>query len=395
MPLTLETVFNFESGTFGECGNAKNSPLIVTTPSPPYRHEIRTAVFKDAKDGPFITSKSFAEGLNDYAIGLYVRFTNINPSTFGFAVIQSTAGDIHLGLSVNDGKLEVRDADFNVVATSAVEVFRVDTYHLVELLFTFGDPGDVIVHVDLNEAVTATGEKFDSGAGTALELYVGGQGGPPVSGTWVYCPGGYIFSGASSVAEFVSATHQGFGCLTYRHDEDSAVPDVGDNLDNGTWADTVDFNDATYGEYTTVGDAGVVTTDYGGGSEVPGPYQDSRIGPNDEIVGASWLVRRGTNTFIFRYGKTRYDEPDVDKTTGVNLGSKGVITSHLIVSEAAADVPTTDEHFQHGCESVAPGGFPPSLKMYGCLCSLFLKVGARGVTLGGGYGSRGKDVLVG
>lgn len=392
MALTLRVYANYESGTFGAFATTKNSPTIVTNPPPTYRYETYTAACLADINAKSFTTHSFPMADNKYVIGFPVRFSNVGATTSVFASIQSTPTDFHLALARNAGKLEIRDADLNVVATSAVAVFRDNTDHLVEVLFTFGDPGDVVVHVGGVEAVTASGEKFDSGTGTVLELHLTGQGGPPPSATGTYFPGGpYVYSGGSSVADFVGS----YGSLTYRHDEASAEPDIGDPFDNGTWEDAVDFNDATYGEYTTVGDEGVVTTDYGGGSAIPGPYGDDRIGPNDEILGASWLVRRGTNTFILHYGKTPYDEPNTDYTSEINLGSVGVITSHLIVSEAAGDVPTVDEYFQHGCESVAPGGFPPSIKQYGCLCSLFLKVGARGITLGGGYGSRGKDILVG
>jgi len=212
----------------------------------------------------------------------------------------------------------------------------------------------------------------------------------------VHIAGIYIYSGASSVADFIGP----FGSLTYRHDEGKATPDIGDDLDSGTWANAAEipFNDANYGEYTTAGDEGVVTTDYGGAAATPGPYEDGRIGQNDEILGASWLVRRSTATFIFHYGKTPNDETGVDNTSETNLGSKAFTTNHLIVSEAAGDVPTTDEYFQYGFEAAIPGGFPPTWKMYDCLCSLLIKIAspaARGVTLGSGYASRDREILIG
>lgn len=222
------------------------------------------------------------------------------------------------------------------------------------------------------------------------------EGQTTASPTLVYLAGCYVLSGASSVADFLGP----FGCLTYRHDEDSATPDVGDDLDAGTWADAAEipFNDANYGEYTTLGDEGVVTTDYGGAAAIPGPYGDSRIVPNDEIVGASWLVRRGSSGFEFHYGKTPHGDPGVDNTSAVDLG--GVPGNHLIVSEDAGDVPTMDDDFQYGFKAVTPSGFPPSYSMYGCLCSLLIKLAslaAREITLGCGLAGRDKNrnILVG
>lgn len=398
MALALETFFNFESGMFGELALTKNFPTIVVDPAPPYEHEARTAACLQAVAGKSLTTHSFPEGANDYAIGFYVRFTNVNATPgYAFAVIQGNVVDFHMQLRVNAGKLEVLDADSNVVATSASAVFTNNTWHLVELLFTFGDPGNVIVHVDEVEAVTANNEKFDCGAGTILELYLGGQGGFVMSVTDVYFAGGYVYSGASSVADFLGP----FGSLTYRHDEDSATPDIGDVLDSGKWGDAAEipFNDTSYAEYTTNGDEGVVTTDPGGCvAAIPGPYGDSRIRTYDVIHGASWVVRKNhAATFIFHFGKTPNDEAGVDNTSEINLGSSGVASNHLIVSEAVGDVPTTDEYFQYGLEATTPVGFPPTWKMYDCLCSLLIELGTRGITLGCGLAGRDKsrNILVG
>lgn len=213
----------------------------------------------------------------------------------------------------------------------------------------------------------------------------------------MYLAGCYILSSASSVADFIGP----FGSLTYRHDEASATPDVGVDLDVGTWADAaeVPFNDGNVATYTGFNDAGVVTTDYGGGAATPGPYGDSRIGADDEILGASWLVRWYGGYFLFRYGDTPNGEAGVDNTTEVNLGIATFVKNHLIVSEAAGDVPTTDEYFQYGFKAVlAPR--KPSPTMYDCLCSLLIKVAspaARGITLGKGLAGRDKNrnILVG
>jgi len=299
-------------------------------------------------------------------------------------------------LRLNAGKLEVWDADYKLVATSSSVVFTNDTWHRVEMLFTCDDPGYVKVLVDGDIAVIALNEKYDSGEGDTMELRIAGQGGKGITvPTDTYFAGGYVYSGASFLNDLVGP----FGSLTYRHDEDKATPDIGDVLDSGTWADAAEmpFNDANYANYTTQGDKGVVTTDPGGCvAATPGPYGDGRIGQNDEILGAGWLVRRGGSGFILHYGKTPNDETGVDNTNEINLG--GVSGNHLIVSEAAGDVPTTDEYFQYGFEAASPSGFPQTWKMYDCLCSLLIKIVQptfRGITLGSGYASRDREILIG
>lgn len=397
MALALETLCNVGSGTLGAFPKIFGTPLPKTTPAPPYRY---AAYVLDCNSGGAIAdgvmTPAFPKAANKYAVGFYVRFTQVDGTNFNFGGVSDGGTKYHLRLRTTiDGKLIVLDAGGHGVGTTSVGVFRNDAWHRVELLFTHGDPGDVIVHVDGVEALNLTGQDFDTGTGTKLAFYMGGQGSGAAEPTDTFFGDAcYVYSGASSVDDFVGP----FGCLNYRHDENSDVPDVGDALDNGTtWADAaeVPFSDADYAEYITANDKGVVTTDYGGGSLIPGPYGDERIGANDQILGAAWLVRRSTATFTFHYGKTPYDEPHVDNTTGVNLGSVGAPTSHLIVSEDSGDVPTLNDYFQYGFKATTPGGFPPTWRMYGCDCALFLKVGARGITLGSGYASRDKDVLVG
>lgn len=222
-----------------------------------------------------------------------------------------------------------------------------------------------------------------------------GQAGPAPN--VVYLAGCYILSGASSVDDFIGP----FGSLTYRHDEASATPDVGDDLDNGTlWSDSaeVPFSDASGSEYSVVGAAGTVTTDPGGCvAAIPGPYGDTRIEAGDTILGASWLVRWYGGNFNFRYGSTPNGEAGVDNTTEVAWGVADAVTNTLVISEAAEDVPTKEEYVQYGCKGAwAPRRPVPT--MLDCLCSLLIKLAAaaaRGVTLGSGYASRERDVIVG
>jgi len=397
MALKLETYCSVESGTFGAFGNTKNGPTIVLDPAPPYENATRTIACMKALLGKSVTTRAFAEGLNDYIPAFYVRFSNIDPDPFGFAVIQGGVTDTHLSLSLNNGKLEVRDADFNVVATSAAVHFTNNTWHLVEPLFTFGDPGDMVIHVDKIEAVTATAEKFDCGAGTELYLKLSGQGGTPISYTnvWFWSP--YIYSGASSVDDFVGP----YGELEFRQDENTATPDIGDDLDTGTWQDIMEspFNDANTATYTGVGDRGVMTTD-GGGAAPAGPHGDARLDADDEILGATWLWRY-TGAYVYGcYGKTPFGDPGVDNTTTTGAFPETTIKKYvLVVSDDAGDVPTRDDYAQLGWEG-RWGARKDVPEMLDCVCTLFFKLAPpayRGLTLGSGFAGRGSDrnILVG
>lgn len=406
MAKTLRVCTDFESGTFYAFARTKNSPTLVQNPPPVYEHETYTAACTQAAAGKSFVTHPFTKADNDYAIGFPVRFTNVNATTsYYFAVVQSDGSKYHLKLGVNAGKLEVWDADDNLVATSAGVVFANDTDHLVELLLTFGNPGDVVVHVDEAEAVTANGEKFDTGAGATLELCLGGQGGVPAQATDVYFTGPpYVYSGAADVTDFVGPN----GHIPFRHDKATPIPDIGDALDVGWWDDAAEipFGDVNLVRYTDNLDFGVVTTDPDGCvAATPGPHGDARIGSGDTILGATWLVRwfanpafPNINNFWFCYGKTPHGDPGVDNTTKVNLGNALGTQNTLIVSEAAGDVPTRDHYFQLGCKCQVVIG-AASVTMYNCMCSLWVKPGLafRGVHLGAGPVGRaqGREILVG
>lgn len=404
MALALETFCSLTSGTLYDFGGTKNSPTVETSPAPPYEHATYVVDCSGAAAAKSVTTHPFPEGLNDYVLGFYVRFTNAGTSPFSFARIEgSGSNQEHLYLRPNDnGKLEVMDADYNLVATSASAVFTDNTWHLVELLFTFGDPGDVVVHVDEAEAVTASGEKFDCGAGTALHLTLSGQDTDPLppSGTDTFFWPPYIYSGASGVGDFVGA----YGCLGYQNRVASATPDVGNDLPVGTWADCGEtpFNSANYAQYTSPGEIGIVTTDASDGGATPGPYGDARIGEDDEILGATWLYRYkeaflSNNRGYLHYGDTPNDEAGVDNTSNVDM--IGVTAKNmLIVSEDAADVPTRDDFFQGGM-SVDGGAGARDIIIYDWIASLFFKLAPpayRDVSLGSGVPGRPtKEVLVG
>jgi len=376
MALVLETLCTCASGTFDEFLSTKNGPTIVVDPAPPYPNATYTiACLLDwGGGGRMVLTRTFAEGLNDYILPFYVRFSNVNYSTdFPFAIIRgSGANQEHLYLSLNDGKLEIRDADFNLVGTSAAVHFVNDTWHLVEPLFKHGDPGDVVIHVDTRAAVTVNNEKFDRGVGTVLQLLLAGQGGTPVSSTnvWFWLP--YVYSGAAAVADFVGP----YGFLGYQNRRATAVADVGPNLNAGTWAEAggeVPFNAATFGQYT-VNATGIVTTHIADGGMTPGPHDDGRLDPEDEILAASWLATCYEQPFLstgrFHYGKIPFGTPAVDGTVSVALAA-GTNTI-LIISEAGAVVPSRNDWCQYGFQAFALGA--ADVRLIDCVCSIFFKL---------------------
>ncbi len=405
MALALETFINFESGTLHECKIAANDAAIVTDPAPPYEYETYAAVlpsFGDVKENALYIAPVPAD-LNKYVIGFYIRFHKVGSITeqffFRWGNNSATEWDFHLRLE-DDGAFSIYDTNEAHVATSSTGVFAANKWHLVELLFTRGDSGDLIIHVDDSEVLNTSGEDYDSvGAYDYSAFFMSQQGASPELVT-IYIAGLYVYSGASSVDDFIGP----FGSLTYRQDEDTATPDIGDDLDTGTWADVaeVPFNDvhtATYTNTMTPGDKGVMTTDYGGGAATPGPYGDDRITENDEILGASWLFRYSGGYVSGCYGKTPNGDPGVDNTTTTDaFAARTSPANVLIVSDNAGDVPTTDEYFQIGCQGY--WGFRKDVpEMFDCLCSLLIKIAPtyRGITLGSGLAGRNKsrNILIG
>ncbi|MCK4624058.1 MAG: hypothetical protein KAV00_02020 [Phycisphaerae bacterium] len=167
MALALETFVNFESGTFHELEATVDAPTIETTPAPPYEYETYVAkLWGPIGAGDKLYLPQIAAG-NKYVIGFYVQFDIVgNPAAFTFFKWYGPEGagtanwDFYITFKGSDTKLRLYDANGDYV-TSDAGFFVTDTWHLVEILFTHGDPGDLILHVDGVEVFNISGGDFD------------------------------------------------------------------------------------------------------------------------------------------------------------------------------------------------------------------------------------------
>lgn len=173
MAKVLETLVNFESGTFHELESITGAPAIVTDPAPGYEYETYMAKLDTVAECK-LHMPNFAPGGNKYVIGSRIRFDLTgNPAPFAFFMWYGPEGagttdhDFYLTLKASDGRIRLYDANSALVATSAADAIETDTEYLMELLFTHGDPGDLIVHLakgplwESVEIFNVSGEDFD------------------------------------------------------------------------------------------------------------------------------------------------------------------------------------------------------------------------------------------
>jgi hypothetical protein len=298
------------------------------------------------------------------------------------------------------GRLRLLDANDATIAESTSRVFWQNTWHRIRILSDATDAGDIIVEVSdqqgvMREVFNLTNQDLDDGGSVDLRLNFTAQGVGGGSPCTMYVIDWAAWSGATDRNEF----RRHWYCAGYQNRVDSATPDVGDDLNVGTWKDCAEipFNDANYAQYDTPNLKGIVTTHTTDGGAIPGPYGDARIKPNDEIVAASWLLRYKGALIVnqqgkLHYGKTPFDETDVDNTTTAAITGI-IIKDMLIVSEDPAYVPTRDDYFQYGFSQ--QGGPLCDVRLYDAVCSLMVETGAQGIGLGCGHASREKDILNG
>jgi len=401
---TLRTAWGFESGSIGELVDATGSDQVafVTSPAPPRPGHTYVAEFGSGSDAEAATAL-WPNADDKHAIACWIRFSNTSPSpNWAFATIRESKGVDHLYLWIADGGiLRLLDRKADTIGESSTGMLQPNTWHLIKLLYTHGDPGAVIVYVDKAKVFDVSGEDFDAGGLTNdLQFYLDSQGGGGLSPCTMRTWGGYVRSGCSDITDFYPDTFELFG---YQNRGASATPDIGQDLDAGQWNDCGEapFNDVNYGKYTGKGDKGVVTTDSSDGGMIPGPYGDPRIADDEYIVGATWLFRIEAplmpigNSIAVHYGKTPYGDPDVDNTSTESIGKVTVPAYYLIVSEADADVPKTGHYAQYGFSGDGAGGHGRAVTLFDAqVCILYcppssvqLERGmARGVGRGNGRG---------
>lgn len=404
---TLRSFGGFECGTFDELSDYDPACSIETTPAPPKSVETYVAKIPDpgpARAARYLQPFTFTANDNDYAIGFYIRFTTVNPSPFpDFFAMQDSAGNKHWKLQLRfSGAIRLYDANNGILGTSSNNTVAADTWHYFQILFTKSNFGNIRVDVDGETIFNLTGSTSDleGSASAYMEPFFKGQGPNVIEAVDIYVPSWYVISGCSSWDDLPN-DHEVVG--PYQMAVNSATPDpgAGDDLDTGTWDDAaeVPFNDGNYVRYTT-NQQGVVTTSSSAGGKTPGPYGDNRIAGDDNILGASWVLRWKAlsgfgNAFHFLYGDTPSDQEDTDNTTSVYLGTSSVYVNHLIVTDDSSHVPDTSEYFQYGFYTLF-AGIPIYTYLGDCACFILHEPPSwRGVTIGCGVGSKSKIVLVG
>lgn len=293
MTVELVSFWSAECGGINMIDTAAVLPGAVSSPSPPHVNE-SYCLRLDWKE--VAQAHNFTLGASDwYTVICHVRFDDVTPTVaINFLNFEEGAPSYACAmLSLNtSGYVELYDANGTLISTSATQPFTANTWHKVSMKLKHAAATDLQVKID--GAIVFDETSFDATNGsTDGTVYV--YNGSSIETLWVDKL--LIFKDDGAAIDTNSVEDDTHYCRCYCDDAQGATPDAGATLDGGTvWSDTADVpeNTATYARYDVapIG-AGGPTTRYGlvycNGGTRSGPFGDSAIGTDDEIVGAGYV----------------------------------------------------------------------------------------------------------
>ena len=294
---------------------------------------------------------------NKLMVGFYWKNTNTDPNpAFDFFSMQEGTGYEHFTLWLDDNTVELMNSSGAEIDSHDVSA---DTWYLVEVLLTIGNPGNLTIHFNGEEWFNITDGAFDgNGASDSTQVEFEGQPQDPLPASSSYTRLGsyYYYKNASSTDDFLGD----FEVLTYQNRNDSAIPDAGTTLDVGTWKDVgqTPYNNTDYAQYTGSNEEGHVSswTDFDG--EIPGPYGDSRIDGDGNITAGNWVYRlKGSFLYTSKicYGDVDYDSITTDSSTCVTASNFGSEKTYTKFSDNTNLVANTTQYVQYGFGAQALG----------------------------------------
>src|SRR3990167_173902 len=274
-----------------------------------------------------------SDGSTAYATGFGIYIGNTTPAAV-FSFLLSVKSDMRLRLDTNGDVLIVDRTQTTVVGTISAP-FTNNTWHYVCVYYERSASGACKVWIDGALKISLAGKDFVGTSGSSFFSYQTKQE-AAYNINYDDC---YIYSNATE-----TQAHINFGVYAYQNAKASATPDVGNNLNTGTWATMGEtpVNDTNAGIYTGTPLSGVV--DYDDGSKA-GPNGDARL--TGTLVGAKyvWRAKRGgggATTHSLQYGN------NVDGATSTNTVINSAYTIHNYMSVSASVVPLVTEYFRQG-----------------------------------------------
>ena len=347
MVASFRSINGFETGGLEESHATQGAPSVQSTikRSGGYALELAPAATQAWYDAYNIAFNQ-SSGLSDTIIGFSLRLTDTTPGAqFSFYEARGTAGGgkvLSWGLRLEtDGDLVLLD-EVGAAAATATAPFTADTHHFIEIFYNTVSADSVTfkIYVDGTQVINVSGVNADADSLVFSRF----QGADSTAGNpTVYIDDFYTLSTITDENDKLG----NFVVLNYQTTDEDAT-DLGDALENGTWAlvSETPVNEGTSNDagYTSTPKAGGTQTDSGAR---PGPSGDTRITGTPTIKAALWIHRllRGTgaaSTHQKRYGNSGDGMTDTTVTLTTSYQNFGTF------SEAATVIPTASEYFQHG-----------------------------------------------
>ncbi len=349
MALTLNNFIGFESGGTEEALAVAGTPNVQ-------EFNVRTgdyslAMFSaDEYDVAIITGGSSDGGGGAYILGFAFRTAGAPGSASVLHEARDDAGALLWSIERQaDGDLVARDSVGTQIGSTATDPATNDgAWYYFEVYWEHADPGQFDLHIAGVSEITGTGDLTAGGTITEDAAFYRFTETATLSYNIedVYC-----LSGAAGTGDFLGDAE----VFRYQNRTNSATPDTGNALDNGSgvWQDAgltpgVEEALANVPGYVTdaVLSGDIFTDDTASGKHGRhGPHGDTNI--DGTIKGAKYLhqMRRGAGsgtTHRKRYGNS----VDAESETAITLTT--AYQNFFTMSEAAAVVPLSTEHFSVG-----------------------------------------------
>ena len=343
MALTLNNFVGFETGGGEEAVATVGTPEYETGVVRTGGRSLNLNTAVEAYSIPWVSNVTDAGSGYIFGFGFLRAITS---SSAAHVQVLDDAGGVIFSVEADSSeRLIIKDANGAQLGT-ATHTLALDTWAYIEVYAQLNNASAAWEwFVDNVSKESGTGADLTDGnafgsSSSALKL-LGGTEGSGANTT--FFDDVYILSGATSAAD----RYGDFAVLAYQT-TDGTSTDLGDALENGTWA-LVSETPVNEG---TSNDAGYAGTPKTGGTQTDsgtrlGPSGDTRITGTPTVKGAKWIHRlhRGTGggtTHQKRYGNSG------DGMTNTTVTLSTSYANFETLSEAATVVPTLTEYFQQG-----------------------------------------------
>jgi hypothetical protein len=334
----LQNFSGFETGGLEQTQSCSGTPSLSTSVvrSGTYSLRLAGASSESCYILGSIAGTSGADG-DDRIVGFGFYKTG-NPSVSAmdvFTAFNSTASDYAFIVKLEtSGRLGLYNTSGSSVATGST-VLSNSQWYFLEIRWENQASGAFDLHVSGVPEISTTGDFSMSG----FNKYEWSS-----DIDYVYIDDFYHFSQGTGVGDFLGSAE----VFAYQNTAEDDT-DIGDSLDQGTWADAGDTpgsDEATPAGYTkNPSEQGGVTTDEGAR---PGPNGDSRVDGFLNIKGGLWVFRLQSSSGTATDHYLGYGQDDYGLTWQAVTPSEGSWSNHFILSDSVSLVPDQLDYFVMG-----------------------------------------------